>query len=77
MPIFEYKCERCGIKIEKWLSYVGSKFPVYCTKFEDNIFKRCNGRMKKIGVDSRAATSGPGWQMYGYSDKQLRTYLKK
>lgn len=77
MPIFEYKCERCSSRVEKWVSYVNSKAPVYCTRFEDNILKRCNGRMKRIGRDTNVSLAGRAWLPYNSSDKQLRFCIKK
>ncbi len=77
MPIFDYKCERCGFKVSKWMTYVSSKKPVYCTNYSDNMFKTCNGRMVKDSYASNIPLAGGGWTMTGFSNKQIRGNIIK
>jgi putative FmdB family regulatory protein len=60
MPIYEYKCNDCGIKIEK------------IQKFSDPILKvceACGGKLEKLWSLSGLQFKGTGWYVTDYARK--------
>ena len=59
MPLFEYKCERCG-KVDEFLMS-GKNIPESCECGE------CGGMMVRMISWSSARLKGTGWERDGYS----------
>lgn len=58
MPIYEYRCERCGHTVEI-LQKVGARSRRKCEK--------CSGRLKKLISRTSFLLKGGGWYTEGYS----------
>ncbi|MDX2479695.1 MAG: zinc ribbon domain-containing protein [Desulfuromusa sp.] len=59
MPLYEYKCEDCGLNFE-----VRQKFsddPI-------NTCRNCGGNAKKLISQTAFALKGGGWYQQGYSE---------
>lgn len=60
MPIYEYKCEKCGIVIEK------------IQKFSDPPLtdcEKCDGKVNKLLSQSSFMLKGSGWYVTDYAKK--------
>jgi putative FmdB family regulatory protein len=60
MPIYEYKCEKCGIEHE-----VMQKM----TEKSLTVCKSCGGRLKKMISSTSFVLKGSGWYVTDYADK--------
>lgn len=60
MPIYEYKCEKCGIEHE-----VMQKM----TEKPLTVCKSCGGSLKKMMSSTSFVLKGSGWYMTDYADK--------
>ena len=58
MPIYEYRCEQCGLTVEI-LQKVGARPGRKCEK--------CSGRLKKLISRTSFHLKGGGWYTEGYS----------
>ena len=69
MPIYEYRCEQCGLTVEI-LQKVGARPGRKCEK--------CSGRLKKLISRTSFHLKGGGWYTEGYSkqDKSPTTDAK-
>lgn len=68
MPIYEYKCGKCGHLTEVW------------QKFSDLPLKRCQacgGGMKKIISQNTFHLKGSGWYVTDYTSKSSKDGSKK
>ncbi len=69
MPIFEYKCEKCG-RVEEFLVLPGEKEPLTC--------KHCGGRLVKLpsfGVGF--VFKGSGFYITDYKKKEEKAKSKE
>ena len=57
MPVYEYKCEECGKRIEKLSRF--NEPPPTC----------CEDKMKKLVSRTSFTLKGDGWAKDGYSNK--------
>jgi putative FmdB family regulatory protein len=60
MPIYEYKCEKCGVVIEK------------IQKFSDPPLgdcEKCDGKVNKLLSQSSFTLKGSGWYVTDYAKK--------
>jgi len=63
MPIYEYKCEKCGIEHE-----VMQKM----TEKPLTICQSCGGRLKKMISNTSFVLKGSGWYVTDYADKNRK-----
>jgi len=61
MPIYEYKCEKCGEEFELFRSITNNGNP--CCKF-------CDGPVKKLISRSSFHLKGTGWYVTDYAGKK-------
>ena len=60
MPIYEYKCDDCGISKEKLQSHSERTDDIECDK--------CDGTAKRLAVNKTSFTlKGGGWYKDGYT----------
>ena len=64
MPIYEYKCEKCGIEHE-----VMQKM----TEKPLTVCKSCGGRLKKLISNTSFVLKGSGWYVTDYADKNRKS----
>ena len=62
MPIFDYKCDKCG-KVHEFMLFRSDDF-ICTTCFE------CGGDLKKVPPISSFQLKGQGWSKDGYSSKK-------
>src|SRR5437867_326692 len=60
MPIYEYRCKKCGAHLEAFLKLSG-KQPTRCRK--------CGGRLEKLISTSAIQFKGEGWYVTDYARK--------
>lgn len=60
MPIYEYKCEKCGIEQEV-MQKITEKPLTKC--------QSCGGKLKKLISNTSFVLKGSGWYVTDYSDK--------
>jgi len=63
MPIYEYKCEKCGNEHE-----VMQKM----TEKPLTVCKSCGGRLKKMISNTSFVLKGSGWYVTDYADKTTK-----
>jgi putative FmdB family regulatory protein len=68
MPIYEYKCQQCGIHMEKRQSVSDAPLTT-CEK--------CNGKLEKLWSLSGFQFKGAGWYVTDYSGKGKSTNGEK
>ena len=60
MPIYEYKCDKCG-KVIEILQKLNEEYPpVHCVK--------CGGMMNKLVSKTNFKLKGKGWAKDGYEN---------
>ncbi|MBI5847849.1 MAG: zinc ribbon domain-containing protein [Nitrospirae bacterium] len=64
MPIYEYKCEKCGIEHEV-MQKITAKPLTVCEK--------CGGRLKKLISSTSFVLKGSGWYVTDYADKNRKS----
>ena len=60
MPIYEYRCKKCGAHLEAFLK-LSDKQPTRCRK--------CGGRLEKLISTSAIQFKGEGWYVTDYARK--------
>src|SRR5947209_20350900 len=60
MPIYEYRCKKCGANLEAFLK-LSDKQPTRCRK--------CGGRLEKLVSTSAIQFKGEGWYVTDYARK--------
>ena len=60
MPIYEYRCKKCGAHLEAFLK-LSDKRPTRCRK--------CGGRLEKLVSTSAIQFKGEGWYVTDYARK--------
>src|SRR5438128_6815026 len=60
MPIYEYRCKKCGAYLEAFLK-LSDKQPTRCRK--------CGGRLEKLVSTSAIQFKGAGWYVTDYARK--------
>ena len=60
MPIYEYRCKKCGEHLEAFLK-LSDKQPTRCRK--------CGGRLEKLVSTSAIQFKGAGWYVTDYARK--------
>ena len=60
MPIYEYRCKKCGAHLEAFLK-LSDKQPTRCRK--------CGGRLEKLVSTSAIQFKGAGWYVTDYARK--------
>jgi putative FmdB family regulatory protein len=60
MPIYEYRCKKCGAEREVFLK-MSDKQPTKCEK--------CGGRLEKLISSSAIQFKGEGWYVTDYARK--------
>ena len=68
MPIYEYKCQKCGKQFE---AFKGISDP------EVKSCKFCKGKVQKIVSLSSFSLKGSGWYVTDYKGKNLRQRQKQ
>lgn len=68
MPIYEYKCEMCGIEHE-----VMQKM----TEKPLTVCESCGGRLKKMISNTSFVLKGSGWYVTDYADKNRKSSVKE
>ena len=63
MPIYEYKCEKCGIEHEV-MQKITEKPLTVC--------ESCGGRLKKLISNTSFVLKGSGWYVTDYADKNRK-----
>ncbi len=66
MPLYEYKCEKCGVHIEK-LQGINDEPLKVCDKKIEPKNKSCGGELKKMISQTSFQLKGGGWYKDGYS----------
>ena len=61
MPIYEYKCVKCGSRVEV-IQKVADKPPKRC--------KKCRGKLEKVVSRASFQLKGSGWYKTDYSSKR-------
>ena len=62
MPLFEYRCEKCGAKFERLVSHTQRDAPQKCQK------PKCESKnTTKLVSQTSFALKGGGWAADGYS----------
>jgi putative FmdB family regulatory protein len=64
MPIYEYKCEKCG-KEHEVMQKMTEKPLTVC--------ESCGGRLKKLISNTSFVLKGSGWYVTDYADKNLKS----
>jgi putative FmdB family regulatory protein len=60
MPIYEYRCERCGNEFEEWQSFSASV---------ENTCPDCGGNAGRLISQSSFVLKGTGWYVTDYGRK--------
>jgi putative FmdB family regulatory protein len=60
MPIYEYRCSKCGKEFEEWQKF--SDPPVECCR-------ECGGKTEKLISHSTFVLKGTGWYVTDYARK--------
>jgi len=68
MPIYEYKCEKCGEEHE-----VMQKM----TEKPLTVCQSCGGRLKKMISNTSFVLKGSGWYVTDYADKNRKNSAKE
>lgn len=68
MPIYEYKCEKCGEEHE-----VMQKM----TEKPLTVCQSCGGRLKKMMSNTSFVLKGSGWYVTDYADKSSKNSAKE
>ena len=63
MPIYEYKCEKCGERFEKQQSY-GDPAPAHCPS------NGCRGKIMRVFSAPAIMFKGKGWHVNDYGRGQ-------
>jgi len=61
MPLYEYKCEDCGLNFEVRQKFSDDPINTCC---------HCGGTAKKLISQTAFALKGGGWYQQGYSDEK-------
>ena len=72
MPIYEYKCLKCGHIFEK-MGKVNEPAPKCVLAVETShkkLLERCDGETKRLVSKSSFQLKGEGWYKDGYSKKK-------
>jgi predicted nucleic acid-binding Zn ribbon protein len=67
MPIYEYKCQKCGFRFE--IMQKIDENPPLCdnTVISGSLERRCGGKCAKLISKSSFALKGEGWYKDGYN----------
>jgi len=68
MPIYEYKCEKCGNEHEV-MQKITAKPLTVCEK--------CGGKLKKMISSTSFVLKGSGWYVTDYADKNRKSSTKE
>ena len=66
MPIYEYKCGKCGHQFETMQSITADPLKE-CTKETGDKKNPCGGELKKMISQTSFSLKGGGWYKDGYS----------
>jgi len=64
MPLYEYKCDKCGVTFEK-RQKVGASAPP-CPTIDEGSEQPCSGEVSKQITNSTFVLKGGGWYKDGY-----------
>ena len=78
MPIYEFKCLKCGFIFERMMK-VNDESPKCMLAIKTNhpkVLERCDGETKRLISKSTFHLKGEGWYKDGYSKKNLKKISK-
>ena len=72
MPLYEYECEKCGLRFERLMKMDAD--PPLCTQAIEgattDILEQCGGETKKLISLNNFHLKGGGWYKDGYTTQK-------
>jgi len=69
MPIYEYKCKKCGKEFENWLTSFSESNKTKCPE--------CNSKVSRLISSSSFVLKGTGWYATDYGSQRKDKKIEK